>query len=327
MAVGGIFRRPALRSVALCAMVMASALTQAWPSLGHDADEPSVIVDYSAIDEAVALRRVSSRATWEQKRFAGPDAADVLRRAAAPVPNAEALPPAVVSPQTEAPLAPQPGSADFYAVFPPPPPVPADAPVGEAAPRDAGEEGASAVDVLPISAVAALPVARPALPMRARFATPARRPSLRPAPAAAVPFAALPVRRATRYGLEPARMQLAPARPAQRQGGNELGRNVRLRLPYPVLGIDLSASAHADLEALAAEVRPNDRLRLRLAAYANAGAGSLGKARRTSLARALSVRSFLIDRGIKASRIDLRALGNMAGAAETDRVDVVISDK
>jgi outer membrane protein OmpA-like peptidoglycan-associated protein len=45
------------------------------------------------------------------------------------------------------------------------------------------------------------------------------------------------------------------------------------------------------------------------------------------LARALAVRGFLIERGIKASRIDLRALGHTAAVAEADRVDVVVADK
>ena len=124
--------------------------------------------------------------------------------------------------------------------------------------------------------------------------------------------------------------KLAPvAKPLPRPETAELDRRVRARLGYPVAGTDLSPSAQAQLETLVAEVGGNDRLRLRLAAYANAGAGagSPAKARRTSIARALAVRSFLIERGIKASRIDLRALGNTAGAAEADRVDVMVADK
>ena len=89
----------------------------------------------------------------------------------------------------------------------------------------------------------------------------------------------------------------------------------------------LAAKALSGAAMLAREVGGNDRIRLRLAAYANAGAGSAAKARRTSLARALAVRSFLIERGIKGGRIDLRALGHTAGAAEADRVDVVVADK
>jgi outer membrane protein OmpA-like peptidoglycan-associated protein len=120
---------------------------------------------------------------------------------------------------------------------------------------------------------------------------------------------------------------VAPAaRPARAQDG-EIGGGVRLRLPYAVWATELSPAAQADLEALAREVGGNDRIRLRLAAYANAGAGSAAKARRTSLARALAVRGFLIERGIKGGRIDLRALGHTAGAAEADRVDVVVADK
>ncbi len=190
-------------------------------------------------------------------------------------------------------------------------------------------------ELSPAVAVAALPVARPvarpvAQPATTRFAAPApRRPVLRTTSAR---FGAAAIRptasavRDVRGRLIAAK--LAPvAKPLPRQEAAELDRRVRVRLGYPVAQTDLSPSAQAQLETLVAEVGGNDRLRLRLAAYANAGAGSPAKARRTSIARALAVRGFLIERGIKASRIDLRALGNTAGAAEADRVDVVVADK
>lgn len=253
MAVRGIFRRPGLRSLAFCAMVVAAALGHASQGLAQDAGTaglaggsvagkagPSVVVDLSALDQAVALRRMLPPA----------DAPSPLRPEVS-LPGAPASPPV-------------PGTPAFSALFPPPPPVPAEP---AQAPRRTDQ--ASVERISPAVAVAALPVARPVAP----------------------------------------------------------DRRVRLRLPYPVAGTHLSPSAEAQLEALVAEVGADDRVRLRLAAYANAGAGSATQARRTSIARALAVRGFLIERGIKAGRIDLRALGQTAGAAEADRVDVVVADK
>lgn len=304
MAVWGIFRRPGLRSLALCAMVFAAALGHASPGLAQDAATAgtagrgtartagaSVVVDLSAIDQAVALRRL-------------------LPPADAPLPSPAVSPPG-------APVrVPVPGTHAFSALFPPPPPVPTEP---AQPPRRSAQ--ASSERISPAVAVAALPVARPGAPGRIRFAAPTPR---RPVTHAAAARAVSPVRYARRL---PA-VALAPAaKPVLRRETAEPDRRVRLRLPYPVAGTHLSPSAQAQLEALVAEVGADDRVRLRLAAYANAGAGSAAKARRTSIARALAVRGFLIERGIKAGRIDLRALGQMAGVAEADRVDVVVADK
>lgn len=309
MAVWGIFRRPGLRSLALCAMVAAAALAHASPSLAQGAETagvagagiagPSVVVDLSAIDEAVALRRLVAPAD-------------------APSP----LPPAVSPPGAPA-QAPVPGTPAFSALFPPPPPVAAE----PAQPRRRTAQ-ASVERISPAIAVAALPVARPVArpgaPGRIRFAAPTPR---RPVIQAAAARAVSPVRYAGRLPAVAPAPAAPAAKPVLRRETAEPDRRVRLRLPYPVAGTHLSPSAQAQLEALVAEVGADDHVRLRLAAYANAGAGSAAKARRTSIARVLAVRGFLIERGIKAGRIDLRALGHMAGTAEADRVDVVVADK
>lgn len=306
-------------------MVLAAALAHAQPVLGRTAALPPVVVDLSAIDEAVSSRRLEAQANplpgvGENRRPRAVNGFDGLP-ATAPV-----TAPAAGSPEQGPRPLPPPGSAEFYTLFPPPPPVPADAAFGERRPSEANEAASPAMAwEAPVSAV---PVARPAVPARPRFATPAlRRPALqraslispvaavrRPRPAAHRTVAVLP-------GV------LAPAaKPARAHDGGD-GQRVRLRLPYPVAATELSFPAQSELEALAVEVGGNDRIRLRLSAYANTGGGSAARARRTSLARALAVRAFLIERGIKASRIDLRALGNMDGAAGADRVDVVLSDK
>jgi outer membrane protein OmpA-like peptidoglycan-associated protein len=307
--------------MALCAMVVAAALTQPHPSLARTAG-PAVIVDFSAIDEAIASRRLEAppplRAVGETDR---PAAGPRFDRRPLTAPSAGAAEPG-------APSLPPPASDGFYSLFPPPPPVPADAAVG--ASRSSRTDDARPAEApQAVVSVAALPVARPAVPVRPRFAAPAlRRPALQRASA----VQPVPAVRRPRPAARNAVVAFQPAAPAarpSRSDDGEIGRAVRLRLPYAVATTELSPSAQDQLEVLARDIGGNDRIRLRLAAYANAGSGSgsAAKARRTSLARALAVRGFLIERGIKASRIDLRALGHTAAVAEADRVDVVVADK
>ena len=42
-----------------------------------------------------------------------------------------------------------------------------------------------------------------------------------------------------------------------------------------------------------------------------------------SLSRALAVRAYLIDQGVRSTRMDVRALGSKVGDGPADRVDVL----
>ena len=66
---------------------------------------------------------------------------------------------------------------------------------------------------------------------------------------------------------------------------------------------------------------------LQLMAYAGGESLSSGKARRLSLSRALSVRSYLIENGVRSTRIDVRALGNKTAEEPLNRVDVTIAER
>lgn len=108
---------------------------------------------------------------------------------------------------------------------------------------------------------------------------------------------------------------------------NEAREGARFRLIYAADQVEMSLPIRRDLEPVVTDLRKKDALRVRLAAYAGAIDESTSKARRTSLSRALAIRSYLIDNGIKASRIDVRALGHNSGASAPERVDVEIIDK
>ena len=64
--------------------------------------------------------------------------------------------------------------------------------------------------------------------------------------------------------------------------------------------------------------------RLLLQAYAAASQAGTSGSRRLSLARALEVRSYLIRKGLKSTRIDVRALGTSAASGPADRVDIIL---
>jgi outer membrane protein OmpA-like peptidoglycan-associated protein len=46
-----------------------------------------------------------------------------------------------------------------------------------------------------------------------------------------------------------------------------------------------------------------------------------------SLSRALSIRSYLIAKGVRSTRIDVRALGDQIPGGEPNRVDLKITDR
>ena len=86
----------------------------------------------------------------------------------------------------------------------------------------------------------------------------------------------------------------------------------------------MSAEFKEALAALAESVKDKPELRLQLMAYAGGADLSSSKARRLSLSRALSVRSFLIEKGVRSTRIDVRALGNKTTDEPVNRVDINI---
>lgn len=71
-------------------------------------------------------------------------------------------------------------------------------------------------------------------------------------------------------------------------------------------------------------LRQDQTVRALIVAYAAPVAGGdVGSARRLSLSRAVAVRSYLLDKGIEAGRIDVRAQG-VSESGAPDRVDVTI---
>jgi len=69
----------------------------------------------------------------------------------------------------------------------------------------------------------------------------------------------------------------------------------------------------------------NSSLEMRVQIRAYAGDNNIGQsgARRMALSRGLIVRAYLTDKGIKPTRLDIRALGSKTKKTPLDRVDIV----
>lgn len=88
---------------------------------------------------------------------------------------------------------------------------------------------------------------------------------------------------------------------------------------------DLGNSGQPVLDAIAAKLLANESLRVQLVSHATGGADDAMEARRVSLARAVAVRAYLIDKGVRSLRIDVRALGNRTdNGPAADQVDLLV---
>ncbi len=78
------------------------------------------------------------------------------------------------------------------------------------------------------------------------------------------------------------------------------------------------------LDEVAKKMRATPNMRLQLLAYSGSDGDNASQARRTSLFRAITVRSYLIEKEVLSRRIEVRALGNKFDQAPGDRVDVIM---
>ena len=106
----------------------------------------------------------------------------------------------------------------------------------------------------------------------------------------------------------------------------ELTKKSRSRSPERAGGPSLAQKAgEKDLSKLKAEMEAkgfDKSQRFQLTAYSSDRNPS--NARRVSLMRAISIRSFLIKMGVEGKKITVRALGNNMDAELSNRVDIVL---
>jgi outer membrane protein OmpA-like peptidoglycan-associated protein len=96
------------------------------------------------------------------------------------------------------------------------------------------------------------------------------------------------------------------------------------RIPFAGEAAELSPKARETIDELLPRLTADERLRVEVLGYA-AGSTDASQARRVALARALAVRSYLAEKGIKTTRVDVRALGGRPDGDPPDRVDLVLA--
>jgi outer membrane protein OmpA-like peptidoglycan-associated protein len=96
------------------------------------------------------------------------------------------------------------------------------------------------------------------------------------------------------------------------------------QIDFPAGATEMPPVARTTLDKTIAELKRDEASRLQIVAYATGGDEAGSQARRLSLSRALAVRSYLIDQGVRSTRMDVRALGNRSPDGPADRVDMVL---
>ncbi len=280
---------------------------------------PSVEVDWTVLDE------LGQQGSAPALRAPGRPAQTLV---APPARAAQQVPPASVARQTGAPtgtrVGPQAQAAQAPSFTPPPPPpafVPP-APLTPPAPVASAPIAPPPPPPPPAAAqTAPTRVAPPPPTPPAVVQAPPPPPPPPPPPAAAIapppppPVAAAP---AAAPAPAPAPQQVAAAPAARAASSGALA-----TLPFAAGASDLTDQGRAALGAVLDALKSDSAARLQIQAYASGGDDQGGQARRLSLSRALAVRGHLIEQGIAATRMDVRALGR-TGDGPSDRVDILL---
>ncbi len=233
-------------------------------------------------------------------RAGAPAPAPRRRLSAAPPPKA-APPPAVV--QTPAPAVPPPA--------PTPTPEPAVVEVPAAAPAAEPPTAAPPTPVPPVPVPPPAPAIATADPAPATAAEPPAPPAQQQAPKPP----------ASSTAESPAAAVQTASRP------DADGKETSIRVLFDDKSAKIADSARAPLQKLSDTMKKSENLRVQLMAYAGGTSETASQARRLSLSRALAVRSFLINQGVRSTRMDVRALGNKAEGGPSDRVDAVLVER
>lgn len=196
------------------------------------------------------------------------------------------------------------------------------------APRSRPALSAPAVTARPTVAAPVAPVVRaPVPPPPARPAAPRAQESAAAAPARVTPPAPPPAPQVARQAVTPPK-SVAPASSANQQTAAIAPTNLpaagqALRLLFEGSTTQLDGAAQQQLQQMAAALSANSQ-RIQLKAFASGTSDRPSAARRESLSRALAVRSYLIENGVRSTRIDVRALGAPSDGGPSDRVDVIL---
>jgi len=99
------------------------------------------------------------------------------------------------------------------------------------------------------------------------------------------------------------------------------------RIEFKAGSFELNSEATTALENLSKTLEKDSALTLQLHAYAGLMGGSAIRAKRLALSRALTARTYLIDRGVDITRISVKALGNRSTIGPNDRIDLILTKR
>lgn len=120
-----------------------------------------------------------------------------------------------------------------------------------------------------------------------------------------------------------AKEQLASLPAAEPADASVLATGDSYRIPFTGDASELGDGINSLLDKLAHRMQRDPSLRIQVLGFSSAR-DSASQARRISLFRALSVRTYLMKKGIRSSRMDVRALGDKNDGATPDRVDIQV---
>jgi outer membrane protein OmpA-like peptidoglycan-associated protein len=195
---------------------------------------------------------------------------------------------------------------------PTPPPAPSEVPASVPSPA---QTAAGAIAAAPAAPVA------PAAPASQEPAS--QEPAVEAAPAEAAVIEPPAEGETQTASVEPAAEAAAPAEDAA-AAAVALPAGAA-RLVFEAGTDDLPAGATGELDAIAERMMADDSLKVQVLAYSSASGENESQARRKALSRGLEVRKYLINKGVRSNRIDVRALGSKSEGGPADRVDIVPS--
>jgi len=319
-----------LTAAVLVAVTAGSPAAQAQVSGFYEADNPYVTVDLSALEGqgapgsarsfpmgVVGVLNIPGPAAPESQLYVKPEG--MASGPSSPESKLTLIPPSggmgvppVTPPQSTIDV---PGQALPEPAAPKPEPkVAAAAPAPKPAPKPQPEPApapAETAEAAPPPPTVEAPAA-PAEPAPPRVEAPAA-PTMDAPPPPPEGMAAAPAEAPQQASLPPADISAEPG--------------LALQVVFEAGASKLPDTPREELKALVGKISETPNLRLQLLAYAGGESLSSSKARRLSLSRALSVRSFLIENGLRSTRIDVRALGNKTTDAPTNRVDINIVER
>jgi outer membrane protein OmpA-like peptidoglycan-associated protein len=320
------------------ALVAASGFAFAGPAFAQDLPDSSGTIQLHMPGEAIHLHMPKAhRAAAKRKpKQAATETVAPQSTEAAPIPFGAEVP---AAPQPKTPTRRVAASPRPQAVSPRPQvasvpartrPLPA-GPVSRAerrkavqevlaAPANATPESDTATDV---STPAAVPFS---FDSSAPAAAPVRKPAARPAPVAPKTKASSVVRDKSQLAsLEPAPKEVT--KPLAPKADSHAGLTKQGEVLFAGGGTDPEAQSAGQLKSLAGSLNAAldaGAAGVELEAYGGAPGDKSSDARRLSLRRALAIRQLLIDSGVPADRIDVRALGGIVDRGNADRVDVFL---